>query len=260
MVTVQVTNQDLRQPLPLTVPQSFQLITGTPPYIPPGAGGQSNKPQKGPCCVEIRGENTAYEAAAAVLGGCIDACACCSVKHIRIGHVLQEPAFVTAFMSVWQCFELDNCRGAITASWCCFCCYTVPLSKGSLQRSCVSALEHLASFYLCVCAGGRDMLQEPALWKPFQVLVSSKITLLLWLLLLLLLRRRNRGLLSSSSSSPGARRPLCGVLWPARPTIQGTACAAGSSSGRACYNTSSDCCNKGGQAATVCCVRHAACC
>lgn len=48
-------HQDLRQPLPPSVPQAFQLITGTPPYIPPGAGGQSNKPQKGPCCVEIRG-------------------------------------------------------------------------------------------------------------------------------------------------------------------------------------------------------------
>lgn len=51
----QVCNQDLRQPLPPHLPQSYQLITGTPPYIPPGAGGQSNRPQKGPCCVEIRG-------------------------------------------------------------------------------------------------------------------------------------------------------------------------------------------------------------
>jgi tRNA1(Val) A37 N6-methylase TrmN6 len=45
----------------------FELITGTPPYIPPGSGALSNRPQKGACCVETRGGVEEYCAAAAEL-------------------------------------------------------------------------------------------------------------------------------------------------------------------------------------------------
>lgn len=50
-------------------PGGFDLVTGTPPYIPPGAGGVSaDRPQKAPCNVEQRGGVEAYvDAAARVL-------------------------------------------------------------------------------------------------------------------------------------------------------------------------------------------------
>lgn len=56
----------------------FSLITGTPPYIPPGTGAQSQRPQKGPCCVETRGGVEEYfEAAREMLapGGTFVCCA-----------------------------------------------------------------------------------------------------------------------------------------------------------------------------------------
>lgn len=61
---------DLRAPLPpgLAPPGGFDLITGTPPYIPLGGGGSSGRPQKAPCNLETRGGVEGYvEAAAAAL-------------------------------------------------------------------------------------------------------------------------------------------------------------------------------------------------
>lgn len=62
----------------------FDLITGTPPYIPPGAGALSSRPQKGACCVETRGGVEEYCLAAAKLlappggGGGGGAFVCCA--------------------------------------------------------------------------------------------------------------------------------------------------------------------------------------
>jgi tRNA1Val (adenine37-N6)-methyltransferase len=53
---------DLRTDLPLG--RSFDMVTGTPPYIPIGEGVISNRPQKGPCCFEFRGGVEDYCAAA----------------------------------------------------------------------------------------------------------------------------------------------------------------------------------------------------
>jgi tRNA1Val (adenine37-N6)-methyltransferase len=56
----------------------FDLITGTPPYIPPGTGLESARPQKGACCVETRGGVEEYCQAAAELlapGGVFVCCA-----------------------------------------------------------------------------------------------------------------------------------------------------------------------------------------
>jgi tRNA1(Val) A37 N6-methylase TrmN6 len=44
---------------------SFDLVTGTPPYIPIGHGIISDKQQRGPCCFETRGGIEDYCAAAA---------------------------------------------------------------------------------------------------------------------------------------------------------------------------------------------------
>lgn len=56
---------------------AFDLVTGTPPYIPVGRGTESEKAQRGPCCFETRGGIEAYaEAAARALapGGLFVAC------------------------------------------------------------------------------------------------------------------------------------------------------------------------------------------
>jgi hypothetical protein len=45
--------------------QQYNLITGTPPYIPLGAGAMSLRPQKGPCNLETRGGIEDYCLAAA---------------------------------------------------------------------------------------------------------------------------------------------------------------------------------------------------
>lgn len=42
----------------------FDLITGTPPYLPLGEGIVSDKPQRGPCCFETRGGIGEYAEAA----------------------------------------------------------------------------------------------------------------------------------------------------------------------------------------------------
>ena len=49
----------------MLLPHKFDLVTGTPPYIPPGAGIKSERPQRGPCCFEERGGVEEYCAAAA---------------------------------------------------------------------------------------------------------------------------------------------------------------------------------------------------
>jgi tRNA1(Val) A37 N6-methylase TrmN6 len=48
----------------------FDLVTGTPPYLPPGTATPSNRPQCRPCRLEDRGGIEAYcEAAAASMAG-----------------------------------------------------------------------------------------------------------------------------------------------------------------------------------------------
>lgn len=44
---------------------AFDLVTGTPPYIPVGRGTESEKSQRGPCCFETRGGVESYAEAAA---------------------------------------------------------------------------------------------------------------------------------------------------------------------------------------------------
>jgi tRNA1(Val) A37 N6-methylase TrmN6 len=47
--------------------RSFDLVTGTPPYIPLGSGLVSEKEQRGPCCFETRGGLEDYALAASRL-------------------------------------------------------------------------------------------------------------------------------------------------------------------------------------------------
>ncbi len=56
--------RDVARELP---PRSFDLVTGTPPYIPIGHGLVSDKAQRGPCCFETRGGIEDYCGAAAHL-------------------------------------------------------------------------------------------------------------------------------------------------------------------------------------------------
>jgi tRNA1Val (adenine37-N6)-methyltransferase len=56
---------DLRDPAPLAGEPRFDLITGTPPYLAPGAAVPSGRLQWGPCHFEYRGGVEAYVAAAA---------------------------------------------------------------------------------------------------------------------------------------------------------------------------------------------------
>lgn len=70
---VQVRDGDLRDPQALPPDARFDLITGTPPYFPPGAGTESDKVQCGPCRFEHR-------------GGVEDYCAAAS-RHLRPGGV-----------------------------------------------------------------------------------------------------------------------------------------------------------------------------
>jgi len=59
---------DLRDPAMLPEGACFDLVTGTPPYIPLGRGLVSSKVQRGPCCFEMRGGLEEYcEAASAAL-------------------------------------------------------------------------------------------------------------------------------------------------------------------------------------------------
>jgi tRNA1(Val) A37 N6-methylase TrmN6 len=56
---------DFRSPEVLPVDEKFDLITGSPPYFPPGAGVKSEHPQKLACRFELRGTIADYCAAAA---------------------------------------------------------------------------------------------------------------------------------------------------------------------------------------------------
>ena len=64
---VAVLQHDLRHPLPpgAAPPAGFDIVTGTPPYIPLGGGAGSRRPQKEPCNLETRGGVEEYVAAAA---------------------------------------------------------------------------------------------------------------------------------------------------------------------------------------------------
>jgi tRNA1Val (adenine37-N6)-methyltransferase len=60
-----VVDDDFRTAAILAKEPSFDLITGTPPYFPIGAGPQSGHVQRGPCRFEHRGGIEAYCSAAA---------------------------------------------------------------------------------------------------------------------------------------------------------------------------------------------------
>lgn len=68
---------DLRDEALVPERGSFDLVTGTPPYIPLGQGTVGAKVQRGPCCFETRGGIEDYARAAARLlapGGIFVAC------------------------------------------------------------------------------------------------------------------------------------------------------------------------------------------
>lgn len=60
-----VLDGDLRDPALFPIGTRFELITGTPPYFPPGAGTASDKPHAFPCRFEVRGGVEEYCEAAA---------------------------------------------------------------------------------------------------------------------------------------------------------------------------------------------------
>lgn len=64
---ITVLDGDLRTSSDLATRGPFDLITGTPPYFPPGTGLQSDQVQRGPCRFEHRGGPEDYAAAAAPL-------------------------------------------------------------------------------------------------------------------------------------------------------------------------------------------------
>jgi len=64
---------DFRDPAILPAGAAYDLITGSPPYFPPGTGVESGHPQKLACRFELRGDVADYCAAAArhlAAGGC----------------------------------------------------------------------------------------------------------------------------------------------------------------------------------------------
>jgi tRNA1(Val) A37 N6-methylase TrmN6 len=68
---------DLRDPDVLPEGAVFHLVTGTPPYLPPGTATESRRAQRGPCTIEHRGGIEAYCSAAGRLlapGGSFVAC------------------------------------------------------------------------------------------------------------------------------------------------------------------------------------------
>jgi tRNA1Val (adenine37-N6)-methyltransferase len=75
----QVREGDFRQPETRSGLGLFELITGTPPYFPPGTGLESPNVQRSPCRFEHRGGVEAYcEAAAAHLGPGAPLILCCA--------------------------------------------------------------------------------------------------------------------------------------------------------------------------------------
>ena len=74
----EVRHGDLRDPAMLPEGAVFDLVTGTPPYLPPGTGCESDRVQRGPCRIEHRGGIEDYCRTAARLlapGGWFVACA-----------------------------------------------------------------------------------------------------------------------------------------------------------------------------------------
>ncbi len=64
----EVCDGDLRDVAVLAGEAPFDLVTGTPPYLPPGTASESRRPQRGPATIEHRGGIEAYcETAARVL-------------------------------------------------------------------------------------------------------------------------------------------------------------------------------------------------
>lgn len=61
----QIVDGDLRDAKALPDDARFELLTGTPPYFPPGTGPESEKAHAAPCRFEHRGGIEAYVAAAA---------------------------------------------------------------------------------------------------------------------------------------------------------------------------------------------------
>jgi len=61
---VSLRHGDLRDPAMTADGQTFNLVTGTPPYFATSDGTVSDRPQKGPCRFELRGGVEAYLAAA----------------------------------------------------------------------------------------------------------------------------------------------------------------------------------------------------
>ena len=69
---------DLRERVPELPARSFDLVTGTPPYLPPGTATPSPDPQRAAARIELRGGVEAYLAAAAhavAPGGHVVVCA-----------------------------------------------------------------------------------------------------------------------------------------------------------------------------------------
>lgn len=61
----EVRDGDLRDATVLAGEAPFDLVTGTPPYLPPGTASESTRPQRGPATIEHRGGIEAYCLAAA---------------------------------------------------------------------------------------------------------------------------------------------------------------------------------------------------
>jgi tRNA1(Val) A37 N6-methylase TrmN6 len=89
---------DLRDPSIVPEGAIFDLVTGTPPYLPPGTGAASPHPQRAPARLEMRGGIEDYCAAAARLlapGGCFVACAPV-VPHERAERAVAESGLALA--------------------------------------------------------------------------------------------------------------------------------------------------------------------
>jgi len=63
----EVRRGDLRDPAMTPEGPVYELITGTPPYLPPGTATEPMRPQQAPCHIEQRGGIEAYCSAAARL-------------------------------------------------------------------------------------------------------------------------------------------------------------------------------------------------
>ena len=106
---VALVHGDLRDPLPRGVApeDGFDLVTGTPPYIPLGGGGASARPQKTPCNLETRGGVEGYVAAAAralAPGGAAVVCMGVQGQPSKVDRVFA--AAPTHGLAVRRCVEI----------------------------------------------------------------------------------------------------------------------------------------------------------